>query len=175
MFLELKIASAFGGIVKHQLVSSGSPGPNEPAIIRSFAQADLIDALLRGAQPGYKYVMFQLMRQGIGALMNAVGAEIAKKDSGLARNVLQTFDQAPLAIARAIIMAGDDIARHAVEMRVADVVGSAGPQLLAEYAGKLVRLSVIEHELVGSQTVGEPIMAVHMKRGYIERVKTRIG
>ncbi len=175
MFLELKIASAFGGIVKHQVVSSGSPGPNEPAIIRSFAQADLIDALLRGAQPGYKYVMFQLMRQGIGALMNAVGVEIAKKDATLARNIIQTFDQAPLAIARAIIMAGDDIARHAVEMRVAEVVGSAGPQLLAEYAGKLVRLSVIEHELVGSQTVGEPIMAVHMKRGYIERVKTRIG
>jgi len=46
---------------------------------------------------------------------------------------------------------------------------------LAEYAGKLVRLSVIEHELVGSQTVGEPIMAVHMKRGYIERVKSRVG
>ena len=115
------------------------------------------------------------MRQGIGALMNAVGVEIAKKDAGLARNIIQTFDQAPLAIARAIIMAGDDIARHAVEMRVAEVVGSAGPQLLAEYAGKLVRLSVIEHELVGSQTVGEPIMAVHMKRGNIERVKTRIG
>lgn len=175
MYLELKIASAFGGIVKHQVVSSGSPGPNEPAIIRSFAQADLIDALLRGAQPGYKYVLFQLMRQGIGALMNAVGSEIAKKDATLARNILQTFDQAPLAISRAILMAGDDIARHAVEMRVAEVVGSAGPQLLAEYAGKLVRLSVIEHELVGSQTVGEPIMAVHMKRGSIERVKSPIG
>ena len=90
----------------------------------------MIDALLRGAQPGYKYVIFQLMRQGIGALLNAVGGEIAKKDSGLARTILQTFDQAPLAVARAIIMAGDDIARHAMEMRVAEVVSSAAPATL---------------------------------------------
>lgn len=171
MFIELRIGSAFGGIVKHQLVSSGSPNQREPAIIRSFAQADLIDALLRGAQPGYKYVIFQLMRQGIGALLNAVGGEIAKKDTTLAKSILQTFDQAPVAIARAIIMAGDDIARHAMEMRVAEVVNSASPELLAAYASKLVRLSVIEHELTGSQTVAEPILAIHMRKGRVEAVK----
>ena len=136
-FLEIKVGSAFGGIVKHELVEGGSPTQREPAIIRSFAQADLIDALLRGAQPGYRYVIFQLMRQGIGALLNAVGGEIAKKDANLAKSVLTMFDQAPLAVARAIIMAGDDIARHAMEMRVAEVVSSAAPELLADYAGKL--------------------------------------
>lgn len=173
MFLEIRIGSAFGGIVKHQLVEGGAPTQREPAIIRSFAQADLIDALLRGAQPGYRYVIFQLMRQGIGALLNAVGGEIAKKDANLAKSVLSTFDQAPLAVARAIIMAGDDIARHAMEMRVAEVVSSATPELLADYAGKLVRLSVIEHELTGSQTVAEPIVAVYMKKGKIVTVGPR--
>ncbi|MCE9521969.1 MAG: hypothetical protein K8S25_05990 [Alphaproteobacteria bacterium] len=173
MYVEILIGSAFGGIVKHQLVASGAPNQREPVIIRSFAQADLIDALLRGAQPGYKYVLFQLMRQGIGALLNAVGGEIAKKDTGLAKSILQTFDQAPLAVARAIIMAGDDIARHAMEMRVAEVVSSAAPELLADYASKLVRLSVIEHELTGSQTVAEPIIALYMKKGHIERVKAK--
>jgi hypothetical protein len=173
MYLEIRVGSAFGGIVKHQLVDGGAPTQREPAIIRSFAQADLIDALLRGAQPGYRYVMFQLMRQGIGALLNAVGGEIAKKDANLAKSVLQTFDQAPLAVARAIIMAGDDIARHAMEMRVAEVVSSAAPELLADYASKLVRLSVIEHELTGSQTVAEPILAVYMKKGQIVRVGPR--
>ena len=171
VYIEILVGSAFGGIVKHQLVASGAPNQREPVVIRSFAQADLIDALLRGAQPGYKYMIFQLMRQGIGALMNAVGGEIAKKDAGLAKAILQTFDQAPLAVARAIIMAGDDIARHAMEMRVAEVVSSASPELLADYAGKLVRLSVIEHELTGSQTVAEPILALYMKKGHIERVK----
>ena len=175
MYIEILVGSAFGGIVKHQLVTSGAPNQREPVVIRSFAQADLIDALLRGAQPGYKYVIFQLMRQGIGALLNAVGGEIAKKDSGLAKSVLQTFDQAPLAVARAIIMAGDDIARHAMEMRVAEVVSSAAPELLADYASKLVRLSVIEHELTGSQTVAEPIVALYMKKGQIERIKPRIS
>jgi len=175
MFLEIRVGSAFGGIVKHELVETGTPTQREPAIIRSFAQADLIDALLRGAQPGYKYVLFQLMRQGIGALLNAVGGEIAKKDAGLAKSVLQTFDQAPLAVARAIIMAGDDIARHAMEMRVAEVVNSAAPELLADYASKLVRLSVIEHELTGSQTVAEPVVALYMKKGHIERIKPRVG
>jgi hypothetical protein len=169
-FLEIRIGSAFGGIVKHQLVEGGTPTQREPAIIRSFAQADLIDALLRGAQPGYRYVLFQLMRQGIGALLNAVGGEIAKKDANLAKSILQTFDQAPLAVARAIIMAGDDIAKHAMEMRVADVVSSAAPELLADYASKLVRLSVIEHELTGSQTVAEPILTVYMKKGQITRI-----
>ena len=171
MYIEILIGSAFGGIVKHQLVTSGAPNQREPVVIKSFAQADLIDALLRGAQPGYKYVIFQLMRQGIGALLNAVGGEIAKKDSGLAKSILQTFDQAPLAVARAIIMAGDDIARHAMEMRVAEVVSSAAPELLAGYASKLVRLSVIEHELTGSQTVAEPIIALYMKKGQIEWIK----
>ncbi len=170
MYLEIRVGSAFGGIVKHQLVEGGAPTQREPAIIRSFAQADLIDALLRGAQPGYRYVMFQLMRQGIGALLNAVGGEIAKKDANLAKSVLQTFDQAPLAVARAIIMAGDDIARNAMEMRVAEVVSSAAPELLADYASKLVRLSVIEHELTGSQTVAEPILTVYMKKGQIVRI-----
>ncbi len=174
-FLEIRVGSAFGGIVKHELVETGTPTQREPAIIRSFAQADLIDALLRGAQPGYKYVLFQLMRQGIGALLNAVGGEIAKKDANLAKAVLQTFDQAPLAVARAIIMAGDDIARHAMEMRVAEVVNSAAPELLADYAGKLVRLSVIEHELTGSQTVAEPVVALYMKKGHVERMKPRVG
>jgi hypothetical protein len=172
-FLEIRVGSTFGGIVKHQLVEGGAPTQREPAIIRSFAQADLIDALLRGAQPGYRYVMFQLMRQGIGALLNAVGGEIAKKDANLAKSVLQTFDQAPLAIARAVIMAGDDIARGAMEMRVAEVVSSAAPELLAEYAGNLVRLSVIEHQLTGSQTVAEPILAVLMKKGQIVRFDPR--
>ena len=173
MYIEILIGSAFGGIVKHQLVTSGAPNQREPVVIKSFAQADLIDALLRGAQPGYKYVIFQLMRQGIGALLNAVGGEIAKKDSGLAKSILQTFDQAPLAVARAIIMAGDDIARHAMEMRVAEVVSSAAPELLADYASKLVRLSVIEHELTGSQTVAEPIIALYMKKGQIEWTKPK--
>lgn len=172
-FLEIRIGSTFGGIVKHQLVEGGAPSQREPAIIRSFAQADLIDALLRGAQPGYRYVMFQLMRQGIGALLNAVGGEIAKKDANLAKSVLQTFDQAPLAIARAVIMAGDDIARGAMEMRVAEVVSSAAPELLAEYAGNLVRLSVIEHQLTGSQTVAQPIHAVLMKKGQVVRFDPR--
>jgi len=173
MFIEIRVGSAFGGIVKHQLVDGGAPTQREPAIIRSFAQADLIDALLRGAQPGYRYVIFQLMRQGIDALLSAVGGEIAKKDANLAKSVLKTFDQAPLAVARAIIMAGDDIARHAMEMRVAEVVSSAAPELLADYAAKLVRLSVIEHELTGSQTVAEPILAVYMKKGQIVRAGPR--
>jgi hypothetical protein len=175
MYIEILVGSAFGGIVKHQLVTSGTPNQREPVIIRSFAQADLIDALLRGAQPGYKYVLFQLMRQGIGALLNAVGGEIAKKDTGLAKSILHTFDQAPLAVARAIIMAGDDIARHAMEMRVAEVVSSAAPELLADYASKLVRLSVIEHELTGSQTVAEPILALYMKKGELQMIKPRIS
>lgn len=172
-YIELRVGSAFGGIVKHQMVAGGAPTQREPAIIRSFAQADLIDALLRGAQPGYKYVIFQLMRQGITSLLNAVGGEIAKKDTGLAKSVLQTFDQAPLAIARAILMAGDDIARHAMEMRVAEVVNSASPEMLAQYAAKLVRLSVIEHELTGSQTVAEPILALHVKKGRADWVRAR--
>jgi hypothetical protein len=173
MYIEILVGSAFGGIVKHQLVTSGAPNQREPVVIKSFAQADLIDALLRGAQPGYKYMIFQLMRQGIGALLNAVGGEIAKKDSGLAKSILQTFDQAPLAVARAIIMAGDDIARHAMEMRVAEVVSSATAELLADYASKLVRLSVIEHELTGSQTVAEPIIALYMKKGQVEWIKPK--
>lgn len=164
-FIEIRVASAFGGIVKHQLVAGGAPNQRETAMIRSFAQTDLIEALLRGAQPGYKYVIFQLMRQGMTSLLNAVGGEIAKKDAALAKSVSQTFDQAPLAIARAILMAGDDIARHAMEMRVAEVVNSAAPEVLANYAEKLVRLSVIEHELTGSQTVAEPIVALHIKKG----------
>lgn len=172
-FLEIRVGSAFGGIVKHELVEAGAPTQREPAIIRSFAQADLIDALLRGAQPGYRYVIFQLMRQGVGALLNAVGGEIAKKDAPLAKSIMSLFDQAPLAVARAVIMAGDDIARHAMEMRVAEVVSSAAPELLADYAGKLVRLSVIEHELTGSQTVAEPIVAVYMKKGRIATASPR--
>jgi hypothetical protein len=175
MYLEIRVGSAFGGIVKHEMVASGAPTQREPAIIRSFAQADLIDALLRGAQPGYKYMIFQLMRQGITSLLSAVGGEIAKKDSGLAKSVLQTFDQAPLAIARAILMAGDDIARHAMEMRVAEVVNSASPEMLSQYASKLVRLSVIEHELTGSQTVAEPILALHIKKGRAEWVRAKIS
>jgi hypothetical protein len=174
LFVEIQVGSAFGGIVKHQLVEGGTPTQREPAIIRSFAQDALIDALLRGAQPGYRYVIFQLMRQGIGALLNAVGGEIAKKDATLAKSVLKTFDQAPLAVARAIIMAGDDIARHAMEMRVAEVVSSAAPDLLADYAAKLVRLSVIEHELTGSHTVAGPILSIYMKKGQVQRADARV-
>jgi hypothetical protein len=164
-YIEIRVGSAFGGIVKHQLVSGGSPNQRETAIIRSFAQTDLIEALLRGAQPGYKYVIFQLMRQGMTSLLNALGGEVGKKDAGLAKSLMQTFDQAPLAIARAVLMAGDDIARHAMEMRVAEVVNSVPPEVLANYAEKLVRLSVIEHELTGSQTVAEPIVTLHIKKG----------
>jgi hypothetical protein len=58
-------------------------------------------------------------------------------------------------------------------MRVADVVNSAAPELLADYAAKLVRLSVIEHELTGSQTVAEPIVAIHMKKGHVDRIRAR--
>ncbi|MFN9163184.1 MAG: hypothetical protein ACK6DM_10865, partial [Alphaproteobacteria bacterium] len=100
-YVDLRIGSAFGGIVKHQLVSAGTPSNAEPAIIQSYAQADLIDALLRGAQPGYKYLMFQLMRQGIDSLINSVSDEVAKKDAGLGKSVKQTFSQAPLALSRA--------------------------------------------------------------------------
>ncbi|MDZ4739224.1 MAG: hypothetical protein SGJ03_04890 [Alphaproteobacteria bacterium] len=170
-FIDIRIGSAFAGLVKHQLVTMGSPTQREPAIIQSFAQADLIDALLRGAQPGYKYVLFQLMRQGISSLLNAVSGEVAKKDVSLAKTVLQQFDQAPLAVSRAIIMAGDDIARNAMEMRVADVVNSASPELLADYARKLVRLSVIEHELTGSQSVAEPILALRIKKGRADWIR----
>ena len=170
-FVDIRVGSAFAGLVKHQLITSGAPTQQEPAVIQSFAQADLIDALLRGAQPGYKYVLFQLMRQGIGSLLNAVSGEIAKKDTGLAKTVLQTFDQAPLAVSRAILMAGDDIARHAMEMRVADVVNSASPELLADYATKLVLLSVIEHELTGSQSVAQPILAMRIKKGRADWIR----
>lgn len=174
-YLDIRIGSAFAGIVKHQLVSSGAPTNSEPAVIQSFAQADLIDALLRGAQPGYKYVLFQLMRQGIDSLLNAVSSEVAKKDLGLAKSVLQTFNQAPLAVSRAILMAGDDIAKHAMEMRVADVVNSASPELLSDYATKLVMLSVIEHELTGSQSVAQPILAIRINKGKAEWIRHRMG
>lgn len=174
-YIDIRIGSAFGGLVKHQLIASGSPSQSEPAIIQSFAQADLIDALLHGAQPGYKYVLFQLMRQGIGSLLNAVSMEVGKKDTGLAKSVLQTFEQAPLALSRAILMAGDDIAKHAMEMRVADVVNSASPELLVDYATKLVVLSVIEHELTGSQSVAQPILAVRINKGRAEWVRHNMG
>ena len=167
-YVDLRIGSAFGGIVKHQLVSAGMPSNAEPAIIQSYAQADLIDALLRGAQPGYKYLMFQLMRQGIDSLLNSVSAEVSKKDAGLGKSVLQTFSQAPLALSRAILMAGDDIARHAMEMRVAEVVNSSPPEQLAEHATKMIVLSVIEHELTGSQSVAQPILAIRLTKGRAE-------
>lgn len=170
-YVDLRIGSAFGGIVKHQLVSAGTPSNSEPAIIQSYAQADLIDALLRGAQPGYKYLMFQLMRQGIDSLLNSVSGEVAKKDAGLGKAVLQTFSQAPLALSRAILMAGDDIARHAMEMRVAEVVNSSPPDQLAEQATKMIVLSVIEHELTGSQSVAQPILAIRMSKGRAEWVR----
>jgi len=170
-YVDLRIGSAFGGIVKHQLVSAGAPSNAEPAIIQSYAQADLIDALLRGAQPGYKYLMFQLMRQGIDSLLGSVSTEISKKDTALAKSVLQTFQQAPLALSRAIIMAGDDIAKHAMEMRVADVVNSSPPDQLADYATKMVVLSVIEHELTGSQSVAQPILAIRLNKGRAEWIR----
>jgi hypothetical protein len=170
-YVDLRIGSAFGGIVKHQLVSAGTPSNAEPAIIQSYAQADLIDALLRGAQPGYKYLMFQLMRQGIDSLLNSVSSEVSKKDAGLGKSVLQTFSQAPLALSRAILMAGDDIARHAMEMRVAEVVNSSPPEQLAEHATKMIVLSVIEHELTGSQSVAQPILAIKMTKGRAEFVR----
>lgn len=174
-YIDIRVGSAFAGLVKYQLVSSGAPTNAEPAVIQSYAQADLIDALLRGAQPGYKYVLFQLMRQGIDSLLNAVSTEIGKKDTGLAKSVLQTFDQAPLAVSRAILMAGDDIAKHAMEMRVADVVNSASPDLLADYATKLVVLSVIEHELTGSQSVAQPILAIRLNKGQAEWIRHNMG
>lgn len=174
-YVDIRVGSAFAGLVKYQLVASGAPTNGEPAIIQSYAQADLIDALLRGAQPGYKYVLFQLMRQGIGSLLNAISNEVGKKDPGLAKAVLQTFDQAPLAVSRAILMAGDDIAKHAIEMRVADVVNSASPDLLADYATKLVVLSVIEHELTGSQSVAQPILAIRLNKGQAEWLRHKMG
>jgi hypothetical protein len=170
-YVDLRIGSAFGGIVKHQLVSAGAPSNAEPVIIQSYAQADLIDALLRGAQPGYKYVMFQLMRQGIDSLITSVAAEVSRKDAGLGKTVLQTFAQAPLAVSRAILMAGDDIARHAMEKRVADVVNGAPPDELAAHATKMIVLSVIEHELTGSQSVAQPILAIRLNKGRAEWVR----
>jgi hypothetical protein len=62
-----------------------------------------------------------------------------------------------------------------MEMRVAEVVSSAAPELLAGYASKLVRLSVIEHELTGSQTVAEPILALYMKKGEFKMIKPQIS
>lgn len=174
-YVDIRVGSAFAGIVKHQVVASGAPSNAEPAVIQSYAQADLIDALLRGAQPGYKYVLFQLMRQGIDSLLNAVTTEVAKKDTGLAKAVLQTFNQAPLAVSRAILMAGDDIAKHAMEMRVQDVVNSASPELLADYATKLIVLSVIEHELTGSQSVAQPILAIRLNKGQAEWLRHNMG
>jgi hypothetical protein len=115
--------------------------------------------------------MFQLMRQGIDSLLGSVSSEISKKDAALAKSVLQTFQQAPLALSRAIIMAGDDIAKHAMEMRVADVVNSSPPDQLADYATKMVVLSVIEHELTGSQSVAQPILAIRLNKGRAEWIR----
>jgi phosphate transport system permease protein len=80
-----------------------------------------------------------------------------------------------LAVSRAILMAGDDIAKHAMEMRVQDVVNSASPELLADYATKLIVLSVIEHELTGSQSVAQPILAIRLNKGQAEWLRHNMG
>jgi hypothetical protein len=50
-------------------------------------------------------------------------------------------------------------------------VNSSSPEQLADYATKMVVLSVIEHELTGSQSVAQPILAIRLNKGRAEWIR----
>lgn len=167
-YIELSVGGAFGGLVKQRIVARGAPSQGEGVVVKSFAQTGLIEALLHGAQALYRAIIFEMTWRYCEALMAGIGAEVAKKDEALARSVMDTFVAAPENIARNLLIDAETWSSQ--EGKVSAVVSTLSPSRLAEQAVKLVRLSVIEHDLTGSRSVGEPITAVHMRKGAIERL-----
>lgn len=164
-YAHLRVTGAFGGVLQHVWQDWGGPTAGaEPVVFQSFAQDELIRAFALGAQQGFTAI---------------AGAALARAVDQVFDDVEREFGRSPGA--RQTLAAMRAAARHEVPAKglgVAErlfagfttrtlgaILDSASPDGLAEHAGKLVQLAVLDHELTGRRSVAKPISVLRMSRG----------
>jgi hypothetical protein len=165
-FVNLKILGAFGGVLKHRYEKAGAPiAGRTPVVFESYAQNELITAFKSGAQQRFMAIAYMATVAGLSQTFGEMLTLVAKKDQGLARDAGAIADRAlfqipGVAFGQAVADRENHIART-----LGPLLDSASLDTLGRHAAKLVQLSILEHELTGSGSVGRPISLLKMEKG----------
>lgn len=125
-------------------------GPN--AFVRTFAQADMTHAFLRGIHP----LMFDMMIS-MNLITNEAAAEAALREAGLeadaASNVMERLGQGTLpALTGHFIKAAHHVSQEEFVNPFIQVVAASGRRQIAETAKSLVELNILKNSLHMTQT-----------------------
>jgi len=125
-------------------------GPN--AFVRTFAQADMTHAFLRGIHP----LMFDMMIS-MNMITNEAAAEAALREAGLegeaAGNVMERIGQGTLpALTGNFIKASHAVSQEEFIKPFIQVVSASGKRQIAETSKALVELNILKSSLHQTQT-----------------------
>lgn len=163
--VAMEFFGPFGGIVKYSGVQTRTPRPADPVLVETFALADLTQAFLHGAMPGYEDTAFRvtahLLSGMIGDILNeasAVSKPLAAKLHAKLQDVPYAFPNIAAHLARRV--------RHTeVREKLWPQLSAANAVMLGNFAHKFMTIPILEHELLREGGVGRPIVVLTMNKG----------
>lgn len=165
-YVNLQILGAFGGVLQYRYEKAGGPvAGRQPVVFESYAQDELIHAFRYGAQYGFISTAYEATLHAFAQSFEDMLELVARKDQALAAEAAAIADKALLqAPAIGMIVAMQERESH-VARTFGPLLDSASIDVLGRHATKLVELSIIEHELTGSGSVGRPVSLLRMEKG----------
>jgi hypothetical protein len=165
-FVNLHVLGAFGGVLQYRYDKAGGPiAGRQPVVFESYAQDELIVAFRYGAQNAFMATAYDATVLALAHTFEEMLEVVAKKDEALAAEAAVIADRALFQTpAVGLIVAMSEREAH-VARTFGPLLDSASIDGLGKHATKLVELSIIEHELTGSGSVGRPISLLKLEKG----------
>ena len=173
--ISIEFSGGFAGFLPSSvsvLRATNSPVPS--AVFQTFAQHDLLTALVDGVTPDFQMI---LRRKLLDAIIERHKSLVVAEDASRSRKLRAHKDQKLvmdvfLSIAQALDSTTTD---HRVERlgTIRSDISQCPPDLLLEYAKKLMRINIQGMEVLHNSSVGKPIRVFAISKGrVVEELET---
>ena len=161
--LAMNIAGAFAGRLKYAITDRVDASADRQVFIKTFAQAQLGNAILHGARPDFESIALQESRDELLDLVYRALSRTRLSErtaNALAQDILMG---SRTALERGMERAKAAHAEHAYK-QFGPLLRTADAAALARFAHRFVEVTVLEAELLRNDGVGRPIRVVTLTR-----------
>ena len=167
--ISIEFSGGFAGFLPSSvsvLRASNSPVPS--AVFQTFAQQDLLTALVDGVTPDFQEILRHNLIELVTEKLKSLEAD---DDASRSRKLRSSKDQKLVVnVVLSISQALDDTTATHREERLRTIrsdISQSPPDLLLEYAKKLMRINIQGMELLHNSSVGKPMRVFAISKGRV--------
>lgn len=162
-YVELHVVGLVGDLVKYRVAAHERVGPDNPVVIRAFAQNGAVERFLHGADQDF---VRAALRRTYGFAHDGVTAASVQAGLNLteAGAIWTLVEEAVFRASLFGLLATRDAWRSEIEDTFGQKVRTASLEPMGRLAGQLLGLPLLESDMIGNTTVARPFSILRLSK-----------